>query len=248
MRSHFRRSSQTGPVGNVLTVLGLLAAAFVAAAPAAHAAIGTCDTVGPVEVEATLGNPGPTAYATLGAALAAINGGTHQGAINVEICGNTTEGVTPATLNSSGSGSASYTSVSIVPLLDGLSVSGNPVSGFGVIQLNGADNVTIDGDNPNSVGINRNLTVANTAAAATTLEAVIRVATSAAAPFDTNNNLTIKNLILTGNVTGGNLNTITAATSSANQSWGIVVGPNGGSSVTALASETTTVAGGVVVN
>ena len=133
-----------------------------------------------VVVTATAGTMGLTNYATVGAAFAAINAGTHQGAIDVAITANTTEGATPATLNSSGAGSASYTSVAIHlhPTADGVSVSGNPVTGFGVIQLNGADNVTIDGDNPNSGGTNRDLTISNTAVATVTANSVVRIATS----------------------------------------------------------------------
>src|SRR5262249_41518829 len=157
-----------------------------------------------------------------------------QGTINVEICFSTSESTTPATLNSTAAGSASYTSVLIRPLNDGLTVSGSPATGLRVIQLNGADNVTIDGDNPNTGGTNRNLTVTNGVAAATTFDSVIRIATSATVPYDSNNNIAIKNLVLNGNVTGGNASGTTTTGSSANSSFGIVVGPNGGSSVTAL--------------
>ena len=87
------------------------------------AVIGTCDTAGPVEVEATAANLGPTAYPNLAAAIAAINAGTHQGAITVEICASTTE-TGAMFLNSSGAGPASYTSINIYPLADGLTISG----------------------------------------------------------------------------------------------------------------------------
>ncbi|MBK9792577.1 MAG: hypothetical protein IPP60_05615 [Sphingobacteriales bacterium] len=46
-------------------------------------------------------------------AFDAVNAGTHQG-INIAITGNTTETATAA-LNASGSGSASYTAVSVQP-------------------------------------------------------------------------------------------------------------------------------------
>jgi hypothetical protein len=124
----------------------------------APSVFGTCDTAGPVEVEATAGTLGPTAYPNLDSAIAAINAGTHQGAIKVEICGNTTE-TGAMFLNSNAAAPASYTSVSIYPLADGLTISGPTVTGRGLIELNGADNVTIDGDNPNTVGTNRNLTI-----------------------------------------------------------------------------------------
>ena len=59
-----------------------------------------------VSVTATAGTVGPTAYTTLKLAFDAINAGTHQGVITVDISANTTEGTTPATLNSTGAGSA----------------------------------------------------------------------------------------------------------------------------------------------
>ncbi|MFZ4058582.1 MAG: hypothetical protein ACOYKE_10610 [Ferruginibacter sp.] len=49
-------------------------------------------------------------YTTLGAAFTAINAGTHTGAINIGVVGNTTE-TSSAVLNASGSGAASYTSI-----------------------------------------------------------------------------------------------------------------------------------------
>ena len=76
----------------------------------------------------------------------------------------------------------------IRPTADGVSISGNPAQGFGVIQLNGADNVTIDGDNPNTGGTNRDLTVANTATATTTYNSVIRVATASTTNTTADNN------------------------------------------------------------
>ncbi|MGI8820780.1 MAG: beta strand repeat-containing protein [Chthoniobacterales bacterium] len=193
-------------------------------------------------------NPGAGTYPTLQAAFAAINAGTHTGAVTVDIVASTIEGTNPATLNSSGAGSASYTSVLIRPAADGVLVSGNPATGFGVIQLNGADNVTIDGDNPNTTGTNRNLTISNTAATGVVANSVVRIATSATVPYDSNNNNTIKNLILSGNVTGGNLSTITGPTTSSNSSFGVIVGPNGGATVTAITSVTGAVAAGVTVN
>ena len=70
-------------------------------------------TISNVVVEATAGTA-RAAYSTLAAAYISINGGTHQGVITVHIYTSTTE-TASATLNSSGTGSASYTSVTIVP-------------------------------------------------------------------------------------------------------------------------------------
>src|SRR5262245_31774531 len=67
-----------------LTTLAL----SVLGSSAAHASLGVCNTAGPIEIEASGGDPGPTAYATLTAAFAAVNAGTHTGTINVEVCGN----------------------------------------------------------------------------------------------------------------------------------------------------------------
>ena len=197
-----------------------------------------------VSVTATAGTVGPTSYTTVKLAFDAINAGTHQGAITIGISANTTEGTTPATLNSSGAGSASYTSVSIRPTADGVSVSGNPITGFGVIQLNGADNVTIDGDNAGSAGTNRNLTINNTTTATVIANSCIRIATSANVTSADNN--TIKNCILNGNVSGGNSSLITSTTGSSNSSFGIYCGGNGGATATgaptAISSVTTNVA------
>jgi len=198
-------------------------------------------------VTATSGTTGPTNYTTLGAAFAAINAGTHTGAIDVSICASVSEGATPATLNSSGAGSASYTSVNIYPLADGLTVSGATVSGKGLIELNGADNVTIDGDNPNTAGINRNLTLQNTAVSTTNFAQVIRIAL-ATSVVTTADNCSFKNLILQGNATGRNIAAATSTAGSENTSYGILA--TAGASIVsattppaAIASLTTTIAG-----
>ena len=81
--------------------------------PPSPLGIGICSTAGPVEIEATVGNIGPLAYPNLGAAIAAINAGTHQGVITVEICANTTE-TGAMFLNSNAAAPASYTSVPFV--------------------------------------------------------------------------------------------------------------------------------------
>jgi hypothetical protein len=98
-------------------------------------------SAGNVTITATAGTVGPTGYTTLQLALAAINAGTHQGTVNVWIMANTTE-TSSAALNASGSGSANYTSVLILP--NGTrTVSGNLAAPL--IDLNGAKNVRIDG-------------------------------------------------------------------------------------------------------
>jgi trimeric autotransporter adhesin len=118
---------------------------------------GLVPMVGPVVVTATGGDTGPTSYVTLKAAFDAINLGTHQGAIKIALVGDTTETV-PAVLNASGAPS-SYTSILIEPSGGAArTVSGAIAAGSPLIDLNGADNVTIDGLNSGG----NSLTISNT--------------------------------------------------------------------------------------
>jgi hypothetical protein len=192
-----------------------------------------------VLVTATAGTTGPSAYATLKAAFDAVNAGTHRGAVTVSINASTTEGTTPATLNGSGAGPASYTSVLIRPVADGVSVSGSPAAGFGVIQLNGASNVTIDGDNPNTPGTNRNLTVSNTAPNTTNFTSAVCVALATTGATTANND-TIKNLNVLGSATGRNVSGAAVPEGSQNTTYGIYAGGNS-AGVTAAPSPITSV-------
>ncbi|MBS1494678.1 MAG: T9SS type A sorting domain-containing protein [Bacteroidetes bacterium] len=187
---------------------------------------------------------GPTTYTTLKAAFDAINAGTHTGAITISITANTTE-AGPCVLNSSGAGSASYTSVNIRPTTDGVTISGPTTTGRGLIELKGADNVTIDGDNPNTGGTNRNLTITNTAAATITYTSVIRICNAATVVTSSDNNI-FRNLILNGSAADRNAAANTSVTGSENTTFGIYVGGNGGASATdaptAITSVTTNTA------
>jgi subtilisin-like proprotein convertase family protein len=202
-----------------------------------------------VSVTATAGTLGPTVYPTLGDAFTAINAGTHQGAITASITANVVEAATTsATLNSSGAGAAVYTSVLIRPTADGLSISGNPAGGFGVIQLNGADNVTIDGDNAGTGGVNRNLSIINTAANTTTFNSVVRIALSTL--INSANNVTVKNCIITGSANAQNVAAQTSTAAAVHTTYGILVG-GGASTVaattapSAITSVTTVVGAGI---
>jgi trimeric autotransporter adhesin len=125
--------------------------------------------VGPVVVTATGGDTGPTSYPTLKAAFDAINLGTHQGAINIALVGDSTETV-PAVLNASGAPS-SYTSILIQPSGGAArTVSGAIAAGSPLIDLNGADNVTIDGLNSGG----NSLTISNTSTASIPRTSTIR--------------------------------------------------------------------------
>ena len=113
-----------------------------------------------VSVSATAGTTGPTAYSTVNAALAAITAGTHQGAIIITITGNTTEPVWAATnqLVASGTGSANYQSVRIVPQGNVVvNSAATPTANRGVLEFIGADSITIDGDDPLTPGTRNGL-------------------------------------------------------------------------------------------
>ncbi|MFM8916259.1 MAG: hypothetical protein ACKOGP_00765, partial [Bacteroidota bacterium] len=151
-----------------------------------------------VSVTATAGTAGPTTYTTVSAAFAAINAGTHQGAITMRIVANTTEPAAPTALTGSIS-PANYTSVLITPFGGSYTISGaaTPTTSRAIIELNGADNVTIDGDDPSILGT-RNLTIAFPSTSAT-IAACIRVSSASTLGANGANNNTIKNCIITGN-------------------------------------------------
>jgi hypothetical protein len=90
-------------------------------------------------------------------AFDAINSGTHTGTLTVTITANTSESAS-AVLNASGVGSANYTSINIYPTVSGLTISGNLATPL--IDLNGADNITIDG-RVNATGNLVDLTITN---------------------------------------------------------------------------------------
>lgn len=204
-------------------------------------------TLAQVSVTASAATTGPTSYTNLSSAFTAINAGTHQGDITVEISTSFVD-VASSVLNSSGDGLALYTSILIRPVNDGIIVGYVAPQGRGVIELNGTDSVTIDGDNPNTAGINRNLTLTNAATSTTTFTSVVRVATSGTAPHLDANKILIKNVNISGSATGRNLAGATSATGSENTTFGIMAGPNGGSPVTAIASVSTGMATGAIVN
>jgi len=92
-------------------------------------------------------------YTRLGLAFTAINGSAQTGNnIVITISGNTTETAT-ATLTA-----GTWTSINIFPTTSGLSITGNLTTAL--INLNGADNVTIDGSVGQS-GTTKDLTIAN---------------------------------------------------------------------------------------
>ncbi|RYY70889.1 MAG: hypothetical protein EOO13_05010, partial [Chitinophagaceae bacterium] len=98
-----------------------------------------------VSVTATAGVNGPTIYASLQETTVAINNGIHQGDIIISIGGNVIETLSP-TFVQSGTGAATYTSITIRPAAGtAATVTGN-ISGP-LLDFIGADNVNIDGLN-----------------------------------------------------------------------------------------------------
>ena len=89
-------------------------------------------------------SPNAATYPTLAAALAAVNSGTHTGAVTVNIVNNTTEPATGAVLNASGSGAANYTSL-LITASGARTVLGTTNTGTPLVDLNGAGNVTVNG-------------------------------------------------------------------------------------------------------
>ena len=145
-------------------------------------------------------NPGAGSYADLGSAFTAINAGTHTGAITVDVVGNTTE-PSSAILNASGVGAANYTSIVIAPSGGAPRTISGSIAGH-LIDLNGADFVTIDGLNTGS----NSLTIENTLPAAT--PTAIRFIGDA-----TGN--TVQNCTIKGAGTGATLGTVFFSTGTA---------------------------------
>ncbi|HKP54355.1 MAG TPA: C25 family cysteine peptidase [Chloroflexia bacterium] len=174
---------------------------------------GNVPLVGEVTLTASAGVPVGT-YTTLKEAFDAINAGTHQGTIAISINANTTEAA-PAVLNASGSGSALYTSISIQPAGGApRTISGAIVAGSPLIDLNGADNVTIDGLNTGG----NSLTISNTTAGGTTTSTIRFVS-------DATNN-TIQNTTILGSGTGTTSGTIFFSTGTTTGNDGNIITNN----------------------
>jgi hypothetical protein len=125
-----------------------------------------------VTLTATSGTATGT-FTTLKLAFDAINVGTHKGDIVIKINATTSESAMAA-INASAATSASapyYTSINIYPTTTGLSISGNLATPL--INLNGADNVTID-CRVNATGSTKDLTITNSSALATAGTSTIR--------------------------------------------------------------------------
>ena len=177
-------------------------------------------TTGTVLVNAT-NTANDTYYGTLREAVDAINAGTHTGQIEVTLLGNTTE-VLSSVIKASGVGLANYTTLRIVPAgFVSRSITGS-IDGA-LIDLDGADGVTIDGIDAsgNTLTLN-NLSTAATAstirfindaqsntvrncivlgASSANTTGTILFGGSAVSPGGNNNNL-IRNCLIASNASG----------------------------------------------
>ncbi|MBL0146837.1 MAG: hypothetical protein IPP48_15065 [Chitinophagaceae bacterium] len=201
-----------------------------------------------VTLTATAGTPAGS-FTTLKGAFDAINAGTHQGSIVININANTAE-TAPCVLNSTGAGAAIYTDVLIKPTATA-TISGATTTGRGLIELNGADNITIDGAIAVG-GTTRDLTITNTAVNTVAYCMAIRIAVATTIVTSANGN-TIKNCITNGNATGRNIAAATSTTGSEAASYGIYAG-GGASTVSAttapsaIASVATVAGSGATMN
>ncbi|MEI6682306.1 MAG: hypothetical protein WCO44_06745 [Bacteroidota bacterium] len=146
-------------------------------------------------------------YARLKDAFDKINNGTHTGSLEIKIRASTTEPATAALYQSGYTGSggtSSYTSVSIYPAVNGISITGNLAAPL--IDLNGAVNVTIDGC-VNATGSSRSMVVSNTSSSNAAGTATIRLINDASSN-------TIKYCILKGSTTNTSSGVVAIATTS----------------------------------
>ncbi|MBS1516421.1 MAG: T9SS type A sorting domain-containing protein [Bacteroidetes bacterium] len=102
-----------------------------------------------VDVTATSGTPAAS-YTNLTNTFIAINNGVHQGDIVITINSSNTNFF--ITLNASGAGAASYSSIRIKPGAVGAINIDNSNSGSALFWFNGVDNLTIDGTLPGGYG------------------------------------------------------------------------------------------------
>jgi hypothetical protein len=152
----------------------------------------------------------PVSYSRLKLAFDAINSGTHTGIINISISGNVTE-TESAILNQSGTNSSSYSAVRIFPSGGSVRTISGSFTGH-LIDLNGADNVFIDGLNTNG----NSLTISSSG---TGVSSAIRFINDASSNQIANTTITGAAttdcgaiFFSSGLTTGNDLNTITTCT------------------------------------
>lgn len=143
-------------------------------------------------------------YTSVNNAFAAINAGTHKGNILIKITGTTLETGTPTPLLKSATPS-NYTSILITPSGDATIYGDNSIpAARAILELVGADNVTINGDDPNTPG-KQNLTIK----LETTIKdytAAISLGSKGFGSDDGDSNIVIKNCIIMGGRASANNN------------------------------------------
>ncbi len=167
-------------------------------------------------------NPSTASYANLQLAFDAINAGTHVGAVTIGITADVSDNQS-AILNASGTGAASYSSIVMTPV--GARTL-NGVFAGALVDLNGADNVTIDGLN----AAGNSLTINNQAALATSGISTIRFVNGAS-----NNTITNATILGAGSMAvatnGGNIYFATDGVATTGNDSNIIsnnnIGPSG---------------------
>lgn len=136
-------------------------------------------------------------YNTLKEAFDAVNAGTHTGTINMTVNADTVE-TAMTNITYSGDGFANYASITISPAPGGPRlISGAMPDGDALIDLNGADNVVIDGINSGGT----TLTLANTSTTSFGISSTIRFENGATSNI-------LRNTNVFGSVNGGNTSVI----------------------------------------
>ncbi len=148
-----------------------------------------CTVADAIQAEATEGTV-LAGYPTLAAAFQAVNAGTHRGQITLKVCADTTE-TQSAALNPGDTAPAAYTSLLLRPAANAPRTISANLAGSPLIDLNGADNVTIDGINENG----HSLTISNTSTATSNNTSTIRFVN------DSTNNV-IENVTILGSSKG----------------------------------------------
>jgi len=140
-------------------------------------------------------------YTTLKEAFDSINVQSQTGnVIQVTLTASTTE-TASAVLNA-----GSWTSLSIYPTVTGLSISGN-IAGAPLIDLNGADNITLDG-RLNATGTTVDLTITNTSTSSTAGTSTLRLINDACSN-------TIQYSLIKGSTTDANAGIVFVSTAAA---------------------------------
>lgn len=172
-----------------------------------------------VTVNSTAGPSLTATYTSVNTAFESINIGNHTGVITIDVNGLVNEGTafTPTALAASGQGPTSYSSIVLRPTATS-TITGSAIGGRSLLELDGADNVTINGD---IVGgpVNKDLVIENTAAITIANTAVIRLIGRTTAGLGATFN-TITNCIIRGTTPGNDGSSGSSITSS----YGLVLG------------------------